>query len=100
MLSIFFWALIVLASLPLLRVLARPERIYEYPYFMAAAFAIFIVPQAVSLVRFPGAAPESAVRNVLLVSCLCLASCLVGHRLWPWSGSGGGVPLGACLKES
>src|SRR5678816_3020873 len=83
MTTFLFWSLIVLVSIPLLGVLVKPERIYQYPYFMAAVFGIFIVPQAVSLVRFPGAAPESAIGNVLLVTCLCVAACLVrfGARL-------------------
>ncbi len=76
-----FWAFAVLMSLPLLKVLFQPARIYEFPYFMTAAFAIFVLPQAVSLIRFPGPAPERSVQNVLLVTCLCLAACLVGYRL-------------------
>jgi hypothetical protein len=83
MITFFFWSFILPVSIPLLGVLVKPERIYQYPYFMAAVFGIFIVPQAVSLVRFPAAAPESAIGNVLLVTCLCVAACLVrfGARL-------------------
>lgn len=80
MTDLLFWSFIALLSVPLLRVLVKPERIYQYPYFMAAAFTVFILPQAVSLRRFPGAAPEQAVENVLLMTCLCLAACLVGYR--------------------
>lgn len=81
MIDLLFWVFIGLVALGLVKVLFHPERIYEYPHFMSAVFAIFILPQAVSLVRFPGAAPEAAVRRVLWMACLCLAACLVGSKL-------------------
>jgi len=83
MIALFFWIFVVLLLLPLLKVFRQPERIYCYPYFMTAAFAIFILPQAISLVRFPGAAPEQAVQNVLLMTCLCLGDCLAGYYFSP-----------------
>jgi hypothetical protein len=100
MLSFYFWSLVVLVTLPLLSVLAKPQRVYEYPYFISAVFAIFIVPQAVSLVRFPGAAPENAVQNVLLVSCLCLAACLVGYRCRPNPARADNNPLSSSPNET
>jgi hypothetical protein len=63
--------------------LVKPARIFEYPYFMAITMAIFILPQAVSLIRFPGPAPETAIRSVLLMSCLCLGASVVGYLLKP-----------------
>ena len=76
MTSFLFYLFVVLLIWALSKVLSHPERIYQYPYFMAAVFAIFILPQAVSLLRFPGAAPDEAVQRVLLMTCLCLAGCL------------------------
>jgi hypothetical protein len=81
MTALLFWLFVVLLALPLFKVFSQPAKIYEFPYFMAATFAIFVLPQAVSLIRFPGAAPEEAVQNVLLVTCLCLAACLLGYRI-------------------
>ncbi len=81
MINALFWTFVLLLLFPLLKVLQHPERIYRYPYFMAAVFGIFILPQAVSLVRFAGAASEQAVQNVLLMTCLCLAGCLSGYYL-------------------
>jgi len=78
--NLFFWAFLILVIGGLASVLSRPEKIYEYPHFMAAVFAVFILPQAVSLLRFPGAAPEEAVRRVMGMTCLCLGACLVGYR--------------------
>lgn len=74
-----FLIFLLLLSLPLAQAFARPEKIYEFPGFMAAAFAIFILPQAISLVRFPGAVPAEAVTRVLWMTCLCLGACLLGY---------------------
>ena len=100
MISVYFWALVVLLSVPMLLVLEKPQRIYQYPYFMGAVFGIFIMPQAISLVRLPGAAPEEAVRNVLLVSCLCLAACFAGYRPWFQVQAGESLPVPAKINES
>src|SRR6266550_5446693 len=70
-------------GLALWTVAIKPERIYEFPYFMAAVFAVFIVPQAISLIRFPGEARPEWVANVFLMSCLCFAMCWLGYRLQP-----------------
>jgi hypothetical protein len=79
--DILFWVFVLLVVSRLAPVLARPEKIYEFPQFMAATFGIFILPQAVSLVRFPGAASESAVQRVLWMGCLCVAACITGYHL-------------------
>jgi hypothetical protein len=80
---IFFWVLIIALAATLAVTLFKPERIYEYPFFMAATFAVFIVPQAVSLLRFPGEASAGDIANVLLMCCLCFGMCWVGYRLKP-----------------
>lgn len=59
----------------------RPERIFEYPYFMAATMCGFILPQGISLLRFPGEASEAAIVAVMLMSCLCLGACWLGYLL-------------------
>lgn len=70
-------------ALILCGVLVRSERIFEYPYFMAAVFTGFILPQAFSLLRFPGKVGRDAVEGVMLMSCLCLAACVVGYMAKP-----------------
>lgn len=70
---------LVLASLTM--VMLQPARIFEYPYFMAATFGGFILPQGISLLRFPGDAPAEAVTMVMLTSCLCLGACWLGYLL-------------------
>jgi hypothetical protein len=83
MASIYLIVLIGLVTLPLAMTLKKPTLIFEYPYFMAFAFAAFILPQAYSLIRFPGEVQEASVDAVLLMSCLCMAACLLGYQLAP-----------------
>src|SRR6266850_1026832 len=79
----YFIMLLGLVSVPVIRMLFRPEKTFEYPYFMATAFAVFILPQAFSLMRFPGGVAEQSVEDVLLMSVLCLAACMVGYKIAP-----------------
>ena len=81
MINIYFWLFLALILIPLTGGVWNTARIYEYPFFMASIFAIFVFPQAVSLVRFPGAAPPHAVQAVLLMACLCLAACVLGYKV-------------------
>lgn len=78
---------LVLISVTILVILARavlkPELIFEYPYFIAAVFGVFIMPQAFSLARFPGGVSDEAVANVLLMSWLCLMAAVMGYVLKP-----------------
>jgi hypothetical protein len=81
--SVWFFVLCVLVALPLTATLRRPALIFEYPFFMAFTFAAFILPQSISLMRFPGYVQDESVAAVLLMSVLCMAACLLGYRLAP-----------------
>jgi hypothetical protein len=61
--------------------LVRPRLIYEYPYFMAAAFTVFILPQAYALYRnnWGGIYGETT----LLMCFFCLACCWLGYQRHP-----------------
>jgi hypothetical protein len=72
---------IALLAVPLLRMFAKPEKVYEFPYFMAVVFAVYILPQAFSLIRFPGDVSPESVDAVLLMSCLCMLCCIAGYQL-------------------
>lgn len=65
------------------RVALYPALIFQYPYFVAAVFAVFIMPQVVSLIRFPGRVSDDAVADVMLMSCLCFGAAVLGYRLSP-----------------
>lgn len=83
MAEIYLTALTALLGGVLLHGIARPARLYEYPYFMCAAFAVFILPQAFSLYSYPGAASQRAIESVLIMTLLCTVACLVGYRARP-----------------
>ena len=59
------------------QVVAKP-RIFEYPFFMAFAFAGFVVPQAYGLLT-GGFAPDDWVADTMLVTVLCLGACWIGY---------------------
>jgi len=82
----YFSLLICLVMTQLIFVAIKPALIFEYPYFMAAVFAVFILPQAYSLIRFPGGVHQESITDVLLMSNLCLGCALIGYRFAP-SGS-------------
>ncbi len=79
----YLWVFIALLAVAVTWMLIRPEKAYEFPFFMAATFTIFILPQAFSLIRFPGAVLPESVDAVLLMSCLCLVACVAGYQLAP-----------------
>lgn len=84
MADFYFYTFLGLLVVGLLPLLVKGTYVYEYPGFMTITFGVFILPQAISLLRFPGAAPEESVASVLLMVCLCLLACLIGYRLPAW----------------
>lgn len=59
------------------------ERIYQYPFLNATIFMTFILPQAISLVRYPYPVKSSAVDQILLLSSICLCMTWVGYKIRP-----------------
>src|SRR5882672_9938449 len=83
MIWIYFWLLVALVAWPLLMAFKHPNRMFEYPAIIAFAFGAFIIPQAISLIRFPGQVEVKSVNAVLLMACLCMACAIAGYRLAP-----------------
>jgi hypothetical protein len=83
MTEFYLFLLFALVGVILARVATRPACIFEYPYFMAAVFAVFVLPQAYSLANFPGGVSKDDVDNVLLMSVLCLACAYIGYSFRP-----------------
>ncbi len=80
--AVFLWLFLIFV---LLRVVWKPAVIFEYPYFMAGVFTVFIVPQMVSLLRFHGYVSQSAVDAVMLMTLLCYTAAFIGYQLSPSS---------------
>ncbi len=68
----------------LLACIARKRSLaFEYPFFMAGVFAVFILPQAYSLIRFRGGVGPDDVANVLCMCWLCLGAAFFGYQFKP-----------------
>lgn len=80
---IYFWIFVGLLVVGLGYAVSRPARAYKFPALMTLAFGSFILPQAISLIRFPEGVPSVYVDKVMLMTCLCLAAGLFGYRLRP-----------------
>ncbi len=89
------WIFVFLTGFLLARGFAVPRRFFEFPYFMAATFVVFIFPQVISLSRFPGATPLESLTPVMIMTNLCLASCYLGYQLRPsrWIVRHGSTPV-------
>ena len=59
----------------------RPRRFYEYPYFMAVTFTVFILPQAYA--AYTNEWGGVFLDKTLFVSFLCLAACWFGYLARP-----------------
>ncbi|MEN3940960.1 hypothetical protein WJU23_06685 [Prosthecobacter sp. SYSU 5D2] len=81
--DLYLILLVIGIAATLLRVAGDSARIFEYPYFMSAVFAVFILPQAFSLARFPGRVSDGAVDDALLMTCLCFAASVIGYSIAP-----------------
>lgn len=83
MAELFLLLLTLTVGLTLFRAILKPALIYEFPYFIAATFAVFVLPQAFSLLWFPGKVSDAAVADVMLMSWLCLLAAIIGYKLSP-----------------
>lgn len=63
--------------------LIRPERTYQFPFFMGAIFVSFILPQAIALRNNPTVVTPEALARVLLMTILCAAMCWIGYQFKP-----------------
>ncbi|TLD69943.1 hypothetical protein FEM03_14520 [Phragmitibacter flavus] len=81
----YYYLYLLIATLIVffLFVLKSPAKIFEYPYFMAAVMAIFVLPQAYSLILFPGGVNMPEIKDMLLICSLCLWCCAFGYKFAP-----------------
>ncbi|MCB1207428.1 MAG: hypothetical protein KDN18_24465 [Verrucomicrobiae bacterium] len=89
------WIFVIVAGFILAKGFARPSRFFEFPYFMAATFVVFIFPQVISLKRFPGSTPLESLTPVMVMTNLCMACCYLGYLLPPsrWIAKHGSTPV-------
>jgi len=73
--------LIAATALLLIWGIVRTERIFQFPFFVGAIFAAFVVPQSFALIRNPGVVPESSITMTLFYAGICALAALVGYML-------------------
>ncbi len=81
--ELFLYLFLALCTLLLLKVIAKPELIYEYPYFIGFIFFIFIVPQAFIIYNQPHLVPLTVMTPLFLVCGLCVTMAILGFRFAP-----------------
>lgn len=79
--ALYFFIFALACFLLVAATIIRPRLIYEYPYFMAVAFTVFILPQAYALYRNEWGGIYG--QTTLLMCSLCLACCWVGYHRRP-----------------
>jgi hypothetical protein len=81
--EIYFYLFIGICIATLMWGMIRLERVYQYPFFMAAIFVSFILPQANSLVNeISSILSQSALEKVMLYTCLCTGMCWLGYQFY------------------
>jgi hypothetical protein len=74
MISFYFSFFISLLLWGIVYSINKPDRFFQFPALMTLAFGSFVLPQAISLIQFPGLVSEKAIEQILLMICLCLGS--------------------------
>lgn len=80
MVEISYWFLISTCSAIIIWGLIKLDRIYQYPFFMAAITIAFILPQVSALISNPLGVTEGAIARVIIVTILCLLMCFLGYH--------------------
>ena len=75
------WLLIAMCLVAMFRLVMRPARLYEFPYFMSVTFLAFICPQAYAVTLREW--DSVAVGRMTLMALLCYVSCWVGYYVTP-----------------
>ncbi|MDB5262634.1 MAG: hypothetical protein JWQ14_1915 [Adhaeribacter sp.] len=66
-----------------LKTVLEPVLIFEYPYFLAGIFIIFLVPQMIILYNQPYLVPNSNLVPIFSMSFLCLGMGALGYYVAP-----------------
>lgn len=83
MVELFHYILIGICLMIVIWTMIKVERIYQFPFFMAAIIIMFILPQVTALINNPGPVTPQMIVQVLIMTCLCLIMCCVGYNFAP-----------------
>lgn len=79
----FLLLFILLCSWTIGKIIINPKLAYEYPYFMGAMFAVFLIPQAISIKLNPGNASPASIDLTFFMCFLCLLMAVLGYYFGP-----------------
>ena len=83
MIELFLYLFFILCGGLFLRTVLEPRLIFEYPYFMAGIFIIFLVPQMIILYNQPYLVPNGNLAPIFSMSFLCLGMGALGYYVAP-----------------
>ena len=83
MADVYFLLFSLLCGWTVCKVILDPKKAYEYPYFMGCMFAIFLLPQAISMTLNPGLVPADVVDATFLMCFLSLLMAILGYSYAP-----------------
>lgn len=81
--ELFLYLFLLLCVGLILKVVSEPELIYEYPYFTAFVFLIFIAPQALIIYNQPRLIPPGTSAALYAACFLCTAMAYIGYKHAP-----------------
>jgi hypothetical protein len=83
--NLLFLLFAAICFVTLAAIVARPARLFEFPYFMTCAFGAFMLPQGYGIAT-GGWAREGWMNDLFLMAILCLGACWFGYRHAPRPG--------------
>lgn len=83
MADVYFLLFLILCTWAICHVILDPKKAYEYPYFMGCMFAVFMLPQAISIKLNPNLVPADVVDATFLMCFLNLLMAILGYYYAP-----------------
>ena len=83
MAEIFLYLFLILCFAILVQVVIKPLLIFEYPYFIAGIFLVFLVPQVIIVSNQPYIVPSDTMLPLFASCFLCLAMSFIGYYVAP-----------------
>jgi hypothetical protein len=83
MAELFLYLFLLLCFGLMAKIVIRPSLIFEFPYFVAGIFLIFIVPQTIIISNNPQIIPKDTFFPLMLSCFLCLLMAYIGYYYAP-----------------
>lgn len=97
--ELYLYLFFILCGGLFLKTVIEPKLIFEYPYFLAGIFIIFLVPQMIILYNQPYLVPDSNLVPIFSMSLLCLGMGALGYYMAPAIKVGNNLNVPLNLKK-